>query len=81
MPASGCCALTQTEREVVRAILKHGSVKSAASNEGRNIQTARVHVRAIHEKTGTHTLVELAGWAGDHRPCCVDERGAAPPAV
>jgi DNA-binding CsgD family transcriptional regulator len=74
VPASGCCELTQTEREVVRAILKHGSVKSAASNEGRNIQTARVHVRAIHEKTGTHTLVELAGWAGEHLPCCVDEQ-------
>ncbi len=55
--------LNGTEREVLRALILGGSVVAVAQNTGRNIATIRSHMKNLHAKTDTHSLVELVTWA------------------
>jgi len=62
--------LTRRERQVVVALLQGRSVSSTAESLGIRVSTVRGHIRAIHLKTETHTLIELILWAAKHHDCC-----------
>ena len=54
--------LTPREREVLRAVMREGSIVKVATLDNRSLGTLRVHVRNLHRKTDTHSLVELVTW-------------------
>lgn len=58
--------LTHTEREVLMALIRSGSVTAASRRTGRTLGTVRVHLKHIHGKTNTHTVGELIVWALQH---------------
>jgi len=57
---------TPTESEVLRALIRSGSVTAASRRTGRTLGTVRVHLKHIHGKTDTHTVGELIVWALQH---------------
>lgn len=67
------------EKLVLRTLLGKRTVVEVAGRLGVRISTARTHVRHLHEKTGTHTLVDLVMWGLEHLDCCIrsDSREAA----
>ena len=69
--------LTDREREVLACLGEGIPVKAIAPALGVELNTARGHVRSLHLKTDTHSLVELVLWLVDHRRCCQVERSCA----
>ena len=58
------------QRAVLDIPLTGGSVKQVARELGMSENTACGHVRAIHTKTGTHSIGGLFAWAREHEQCC-----------
>lgn len=58
--------LTPTERMIIAALIRAGSVRGASERGGRALATTRVHMKHIHRKTGTHSVGELIVWALRH---------------
>jgi DNA-binding CsgD family transcriptional regulator len=63
---SDASELTPTERAIVTAVIRSGSVTRASLRAGRTLATTRVHMKHIHRKTGTHSVGELIVWALRH---------------
>jgi DNA-binding CsgD family transcriptional regulator len=51
--------LTAAEARIMRLLTETGSLKGAATRAGRSYYTARAQLRAVFQKTGTHSQVEL----------------------
>jgi len=63
MLASNESFFTPTEQEVLRALIRAGSVTGTSHETGRAVSTLRVHLKHIHAKTDTHNIGELIVWA------------------
>jgi DNA-binding CsgD family transcriptional regulator len=64
-------AVTPRERSMLAALLEGESIRAAADSLGIREATARVHMRNLHAKTGTHTIGGLFAWCLDHASCCL----------
>ena len=62
--------LTPRERLVLIGLLQGRTISSVAESLGVKLSTVRAHVRAMHLKTETHSLIELVLWAAKHHECC-----------
>lgn len=51
--------LTPAESRLVESLVEAGSLKKAAQSGGRSYSTLRAHLRAVFEKTGTHSQPQL----------------------
>ena len=63
--------LSPRQRMIVGGLATGSTIKEIAVANAVAIDTIRAHLRAIHLKTDTHTLVEAVLWVQEHAECCL----------
>lgn len=63
--------LTPAETNVLRALLGEDGVREIAHSLGCAELTVRTHLKRIHSKTHTHTLLSLEHFVIHHAACCL----------
>jgi DNA-binding NarL/FixJ family response regulator len=58
-----CKFLTRAERDLLRAIVKYGSIKTAAAKLYRSERTLKRQLASIREKLGFRTTLQAVVWA------------------
>jgi DNA-binding NarL/FixJ family response regulator len=58
--------LTPREAEILDALVHGQDIASIAEVLVISVATTRTHIRNLHLKTNTHTLIQLASWGREH---------------
>jgi DNA-binding CsgD family transcriptional regulator len=63
--------LTPAERSVLAELCAGRTLREVAENLTLSYETVRTHVKHLHSKTQTHSLVALVASVWEHQGCCL----------